>query len=215
MKIIVTGATGTAGSEVVRQAINDDNVEVITIVARRASGFKHSKITEIIHTDFLHYNSLEDIFRKHDACVWCLGISQSRVNKEEYFTITYEYVVAAARAMLQANSNITFLFLSGEGADTSGKSRVRFAKVKGQAENALTAMPLNKLIIFRPGGIFPVVRSESEGLYKKMEIGFVRIMKAVVPSTVVTTDVLAKAMLKSLKQANGSVLVRHKAILAM
>jgi uncharacterized protein YbjT (DUF2867 family) len=215
MKIIVTGATGTVGSEVVRQAIINNDVEQITILARRTSSFTHPKIKEILHRDFLNYEGLDNIFRESDACIWCLGISQSRVSKSEYFTITYEYAVAAARAMLNANPNITFLFLSGEGADTTEKSRVRFAKVKGQTENALKAMPFKTLIIFRPGGIYPVVRNANEGIYKKFEIGFVRIMKAVAPFTVVKTDVLAKAMLKSVSQANGTVLIGHKAILAI
>src|SRR5690348_15422939 len=119
MKIIVTGATGTVGSEVVRQAITDKDVERIYIFTRRDAGFKDPKVTQIIHSDFLHYDTLEPIFREADACIWCLGISQSRVSKLDYFTITYEYAVEAAKTMLRVNPDMHFLFLSGEGADSS------------------------------------------------------------------------------------------------
>jgi len=212
MKIIVTGATGTVGSEVVRQAIADDSVEQLTILSRRPSEVKHTKIRQIIHRDFMDYTGLDNIFRETDACIWCLGISQSRVSKSDYFTITYEYAVAAAKAMLRSNPSVTFLFLSGQGADSTEKSRIRFAKVKGQTENALRAMPFRNLLIFRPGGIYPVFRNENESMYKKFEISFIRLMKAIAPSTVIKTDDLAKAMLKSIKVLKGHVILSHKDI---
>ncbi len=215
MKVIITGATGTVGSEVVRQAIADDSIDEVILLARRTSSIKHPKVTEVIHHNFVDYSGLETVFARADACVWCLGISQTRVSKDEYFSITYEYAVAAAKAMLNANPAITYLFLSGEGADTTGKSKVRFAKVKGKTENALMNMPFKKLIIFRPGGIYPVVRSTKETLFKKGEIGFIKVMKFFAPFSVVNTDVLAKAMLKSLVHSMGKVLVRHKDIRAL
>lgn len=212
MKIIVTGATGTVGSEVVRQAVADPSIEQVTILARRSPKVKHPKIREIIHKDFLHYDGLEEMFRESDACIWCLGISQTRVNKDEYFTITYEYAVAAARAMLAANPSITFLFLSGQGADSTEKSRVRFARVKGQTENELMKMDFQNLIIFRPGGIYPVTRSVDETLYKKFEISFIRLLKFLAPFSVVDTDVLARAMLKIIGQKKAKVILGHNAI---
>ena len=125
MKIIVTGSTGTVGSELVRESVTDDSIEKITLLARSPANITHPKIKEIIHKDFLHYTGLENVFKEADACIWCLGISQTKVSKEEYFKITHDYAVAAAKAMLVANPSITFLFLSGQGADSSEKSSVR------------------------------------------------------------------------------------------
>jgi uncharacterized protein YbjT (DUF2867 family) len=212
MKIIITGSTGTVGSELVREAVADNDIEEVILLARKPSEIKHPKIREIIHKNFLDYSGLENIFRETDACLWCLGISQTKVSKEDYFIITYDYAVAAAKAMLAANPAITFLFLSGQGADSTEKSRVRFAKVKGQTENALRAMNFRKLIIFRPGGINPVSKSKNASLNKKFEFLFIQLMKVIVPWAVVNTDVLAKAMLKSIKQDNGQVILSHKMI---
>jgi len=212
MKIIITGSTGTVGSELVREAVADNDIEEVILLARKPSEIKHPKIREIIHKNFLDYSGLENIFRKTDACLWCLGISQTKVSKEDYFIITYHYAVAAAKAMLAANPAITFLFLSGQGADSTEKSRVRFAKVKGQTENALRAMNFRKLIIFRPGGINPVSKSKNASINKKFEFFFIQLMKVIVPWAVVNTDVLAKAMLKSIKQDNGQVILSHKMI---
>ena len=212
MKIIITGSTGTVGSELVREAVADNDIEEVILLARKPSEIKHPKIREIIHKNFLDYSGLENIFMETDACLWCLGISQTKVSKDDYFIITYDYAVAAAKAMLAANPAITFLFLSGQGADSTEKSRVRFAKVKGQTENALRAMNFRKLIIFRPGGINPVSKSKNVSINKKFEFLFIQLMKVIVPWAVVNTDVLAKAMLKSIKQDNGQVILSHKMI---
>ena len=212
MKIIITGSTGTVGSELVREAVADNDIEEVILLARKPSEIKHPKIREIIHKNFLDYSGLENIFRETDACLWCLGISQTKVSKDDYFIITYDYAVAAAKAMLAANPAITFLFLSGQGADSTEKSRVRFAKVKGQTENALRAMNFRKLIIFRPGGINPVSKSKNASINKKFEFLFIQLMKVIVPWAVVNTDVLAKAMLKSIKQDNGQIILSHKMI---
>ena len=212
MKIIITGSTGTVGSELVREAVADNDIEEVILLARKPSEIKHPKIREIIHKNFLDYSGLENIFRETDACLWCLGISQTKVSKDDYFIITYDYAVAAAKAMLAANPAITFLFLSGQGADSTEKSRVRFAKVKGQTENALRAMNFRKLIIFRPGGINPVSKSKNVSINKKFEFLFIQLMKVIVPWAVVNTDVLAKAMLKSIKQDNGQIILSHKMI---
>jgi uncharacterized protein YbjT (DUF2867 family) len=212
MKIIITGSTGTAGSEVARQAVADDDIEQVILIARKPTHIRHPKIREIIHQNFLDYSGLENVFKEADACIWCLGISQTQVTKEEYFVITHDYAVAAGKAMLAANPSITFLFLSGQGADTTEKSRVRFARVKGQTENVLRAMNFKKLLIFRPGGINAVTRPDKMSAHKKFETVLVSVMKAIIPGTVVDTDVLAKAMLKTIKQDTGLVIIDHKTI---
>jgi uncharacterized protein YbjT (DUF2867 family) len=212
MKVLITGATGMVGSEVVRQALDDPFVTQIFLLIRRQSEFNHPKIKQIIHNDFTSYAGLENIFKETDACIWCLGISQSRVSKNQYYLITHDYVVHAARAMVAANPDISILFLSGEGADSKEKSRVRFAKVKGQAENSLIKLNPKKLFIFRPGGITATTRSKSEGAYKKFEILMVKIMGAVFPWSVISTKELALAMLKVAKQGYSKTILSHRDI---
>ena len=212
MKIIITGTTGTVGSEVVRQAVKDNDIDQVILLARNASDIKHPKIREIIHKNFLDYSGLENVFKDADACIWCLGISQTKVSKEEYFVITHDYTVAAAKAMLAANPSVTFLFLSGQGADSTEKSGVRFARVKGQTENALRAMNFRKLLIFRPGGIHAITKGKNMSPQKKFETILVRTMRVLIPWTVVDTDVLAKAMLKSIKEDSGHVIIGHRDI---
>ncbi|MBA4167493.1 MAG: NAD(P)H-binding protein [Chitinophagaceae bacterium] len=210
MKVLITGATGTAGSELVRQAISDPSITQILLLIRRASEFSDPKIKEIIHNDFTNYDGLRNIFKETDACFWCLGISQSRVSKSQYYTITHDYVVAAAKAMLEANPEMTLLFLSGQGADSKEKSPVRFAKVKGKAENALIKLHPRKLFIVRPGGIIPTSRSGRESIYKRSESFMIKLMGAVFPWSVISTNDLALAMLKVAKEGYGKMILSHR-----
>jgi uncharacterized protein YbjT (DUF2867 family) len=56
VKLVLTGATGYAGGEVLRQALDDPEVERVTVVGRRALGRAHQKLLEIVLGDFLDYS---------------------------------------------------------------------------------------------------------------------------------------------------------------
>lgn len=59
MRIILTGATGFAGGEVLRQALLDQTISGITSLVRRPSGITHTKLTEIILPNFLDYSAVD------------------------------------------------------------------------------------------------------------------------------------------------------------
>jgi len=203
MKIILTGPTGMVGSEVLRQALLDEQITEITALSRKPLPAA-PKLKTIILTDFMNYAGLEEVFRTHDACMWCLGISQNAVNEQEYITITYDYTIAAAEAMLKANPGITLLFLSGEGAKTDEKSRYLFGRIKGRTEKALSDMPFKRLLIARPAGIIPVDGGSRYPFALRLQYLFARIMKYITPAYVITSVKLAKAMLYILKYGNNA-----------
>jgi len=195
LKILVTGATGLAGAEVVRQAILDKNIETITALVRRPLNIEDPKLKTIFHQDFSDYSGLSEIFKNQDACLWCLGISQTQVDEAEYIRITYDYAIAGAKAMLAANPGIAFLFLSGMGADTKEKSRTLFARIKGKAENELRRLPFKTLIIARPGGIIPVYPKEKAAVFERFLIPIYPIVEFLFPFLMISSAALAKAML--------------------
>ena len=209
LKIIVTGATGLAGSEVVRQAILDDGIEKITALVRRPLPFQHPKLDIVLHDNYRDYSGLAPLFAAHDPCLWCLGISQTQVDKDEYIRITYDYVVTAAQAMLNANPGITFVFLSGAGADSQEKARTLFARIKGKAENNLKRLPFKKLFIARPGGIIPVHKKEKAALFEKLLIPFYPFLQLLLPTMMISSVVLAKAMLRLAKQGADKTILEN------
>ncbi len=199
MKILVTGATGMAGSEFIRQAIEDENIQHITALTRRPLEIIHPKISTVIHHDFLNYDAVTGVLKDCDACVWCLGISQLQVNKQQYAVITYDYTVAAARAIREANPFMHFIFLSGNGADRSGKSKVLFARLKGKAENALLQMNFKALTIVRPDAIWPKHKNKNAPIAYKLVIPLFPLIERFAPHKIISSVQLAKALLHLLK----------------
>jgi uncharacterized protein YbjT (DUF2867 family) len=212
IRLIVTGATGLAGSEVVRQALLDEEVSQVTALVRRPLAIQNPKIKTLLHDNFKDYTGLAEVFAAHDACIWCLGISQTQVKESEYIKITYDYVVTAAQAMLNANPEITFVFLSGMGADSQEKSRTLFARIKGKAENNLKRLPFKKLIIVRPGGIIPVHKKENAAFFEKLVIPFYPILQYLAPFAMISSVVLANAMLHLAKHGSDRTLLENMAL---
>ena len=210
MNIIVTGATGLVGAEVIREAIKDDGISSITALARRPLTIpQHPKLNTIIHKEFMNYSGLEKVFAINDACLWCLGISQSQVSKEEYHVITHDYTIAAAKAMLKANPVMTFMFLSGAGADPEEKSKTLFARVKGKTENELQRMPFKHLYITRPAGIRPIHKNPHTAFANKIMIPLFPLFELLTPSFVINSVQLAKAMLHIAKNGGDHVIYNN------
>jgi uncharacterized protein YbjT (DUF2867 family) len=159
VKAVLFGATGLAGSGVLEECLEHPQVEKLTIITRKKTGKKkHKKVNEVIHKDFLDYSKIKDELSDHNTCFYCLGISQGDVgNKKKYTRITYDFTMAAAEALIEANGedNLTFCFLSGSGTDSTEKSWMMWARVKGKAENDLGNFAFKKLFNFRPGFIMP------------------------------------------------------------
>jgi uncharacterized protein YbjT (DUF2867 family) len=195
MKLLITGSTGMAGSEVIRQAIADDSITTIYALARKPLEIVHQKLHTIVHTDFLNYNGLEKYFIDCDACIWCLGISQLQATKEQLEITTVDYTVAGAKAMLAANPNIHFVFLSGNGADRKEKSKIPFARLKGKAENELLKLNIKHLAIARPDAIWPKHKHTTAPFAYKLAFPFYPFVELLAPSKIIKSDVLAKALI--------------------
>ena len=195
MKIIVTGPTGTAGSEVITQAVADPRIEQVTAISRRPLPIRHDKLQTIILTDFTDYSGILQELQGHDACLWCLGISQNLVDAAAYRTITFDFAVAGLKAIRSASPGIRFCFLSAKGADSTEKSRVLFARVKGETENRLLAIGSPGVFIFRPGYIEPTMRLPHHNRYELTMKKLSPFFHLVFPGFIVTSADLARAMI--------------------
>lgn len=204
MKLIITGATGMVGSEVLRQAIADNEIESITIIVRRPVDISHPKLNTLLHQNFLDYSSLENEFKNNDALIWCLGISQNVVSKEQYIKITYDYAVAAAKVAVQSNNALRFLFLSGRGADNTEKTKLLFGKIKGRTENALKQLPFQKLYIARPNAINPIHKPKNLSFILRLQYFMVKLLTHITPSFTIDSDDLANALLYIVKKSEPS-----------
>ena len=143
----------------------------------------------------MNYDAVKDHFKDCDACIWCLGISQLQVSKQQYGIITYDYTIAAAKAMLAVNPDIHFVFLSGNKADRTEKSKVLFARIKGKTENALLGLGFKKLTIARPDAIWPKHKNKNAPLAYKLAFPFFPLVEKFTPAKIIGSVQLAKALL--------------------
>ena len=174
ISVIITGATGHAGSGVLHACLGHPSVKGVLAITRRALDIKDERLVEIVHDDFLDYSKVEDRLAGHDACFWCLGVSSTRVRREEdYRRITYDYTIAAAKALERLSPGMTFCFLSGMGTDETQRSRMMWARVKGKAEADLGMFDL-QLYSFRPGFIHPLKGHRSSTLTGSLLYPFIR-----------------------------------------
>ena len=60
------------------------------------------------------------------------------------------------------NPQMTFIYVSGAGTDSSERGRIMWARVKGKTENALLRLPFKAAYMFRPGIIEPLHGAKSK-----------------------------------------------------
>lgn len=180
MRIVLTGATGAAGAEVLRVALANPRVDHVTVLSRRPlAGFGNTppaKLETILHNDFTSYPSdLISRVASSDGCVWALGMSTSGKTEADYTRVTHDYAVAFLDAVATARSKpgneedrapFRFVYVSGDGADKTEKSRLLFARIKGRTETSLNAIASNNpeaaisTIHLRPAYFFPTDPAE-------------------------------------------------------
>ncbi|HWY05716.1 MAG TPA: NmrA family NAD(P)-binding protein [Candidatus Acidoferrales bacterium] len=135
MKILLFGATGSAGAAVLDACLAASIVDEVRVIVRRPLMHTSPKLRTFVHKDFLNYATVEEAFRSVDACLFCLGISATQVSQEEYRTITYSYTLAAANMFKLQSPGAAFHYISGQG--TKPGSRMFWSRVKAQTEQDL------------------------------------------------------------------------------
>ena len=125
------------------------------------------------------------------------GVSSAGKAEDEYRAITYDTTLAAARALPQAAS-FTFIYVSGEGTDSTERGRSMWARVKGRTENALLALPF-RATMFRPAYIQPVHGVVSRTAWVRWLYAGLSwlypLLRRLAPKHVTTTENIGRAML--------------------
>ncbi|MBN8823770.1 MULTISPECIES: NAD-dependent epimerase/dehydratase family protein [unclassified Spirosoma] len=150
VKTIITGATGMVGEGVLLECLNHPDVEQVLIINRKASGFAHPKLREIVHNDFFNLTPIADQLTGYNACFFCLGVSSVGMSQEEYKHLTYDLTLNFAELLAKQSPDLTFCYVTGAGTDSSEQGRVAWARVKGATENAVMRL-FKRAYMFRPG----------------------------------------------------------------
>jgi uncharacterized protein YbjT (DUF2867 family) len=199
MNVILFGATGMVGQGVLRECLLDPGVQQILSIVRTPSGQQHPKLRELVHTNFFDYNAIELQLTGYDACFFSLGVSSTGMDEAKYTHLTCDLTLAAAATLARLNPQMTFLYISGAGTDSTERGRIMWARVKGKTENALLKLPFRAAYMFRPGFIQPLhgIRSKTR-LYQVIYTALnpiLPLLKSAFPKSIITTEQLGRAMI--------------------
>jgi uncharacterized protein YbjT (DUF2867 family) len=193
-RVVIIGASGMVGGYALRYLLEDTAVGGVTSIGRRNHGISHPKLTEILHPDFADCSALAGALSGQDAAVFCLGVYTGAVPDAELRRITVDYTVEFARVLRAGSPNATFAFLSGSGADPTGRSRMAFARYKGEAEKTLSAAGFPHVYIFRPAYIYPVQPRREPNISYRLLRAIYPVFRVLFPNQVIRADDLARTM---------------------
>ena len=194
------------GQGVLRECLLAPDVRRVLSIGRTVTGQQHPKLAEIVRTDLYDYSDIEGELTGYDACFFCLGTSAAGKTEDEYRRVTYDLTMAAATTLARLNPQMTFIYVSGSGTDSSEQGRVMWARVKGATENALLRLPFKAAYMFRPAGIQPMHGETSRTTLYRVAYAITRpllpLLLRLFPNYITTTEILGRAMLDAAR--NGA-----------
>ena len=198
--MILFGATGMVGQGVLRECLLAPDVESVLCVGRNATGQSHSRLRELTRADLFDLAPIEAELSGFNACFFCLGVASAGMTEPNYRRITYDLTLAAARLLVRVNPTMTFVYVSGAGADSSEHGRVMWARVRGETENAILRLPFKTAAIVRPAGIIPLHGIVSRTPLYRVAYALTRplwpVMYRIFPQFVTTTERLGRVLLR-------------------
>jgi uncharacterized protein YbjT (DUF2867 family) len=193
-RLVVVGATGMVGGYALRYALEHPAVKSAIAIVRRKLDIAHPKLNQVVHRDFADCSALAETLSARDGAVFCLGAYTGAVSDAELRTITVDYPTEFARVLHASSPAAAFSFLSGSGADPTGRSRMPFARYKGEAEKALLAAGFSRLYLFRPAYIYPVEPRKEPNFSYRLLRAIYPAFRLFFPNQVIRADDLARAI---------------------
>lgn len=146
-KAVLLGGTGLIGKQLLRILLESEAYETITAIVRKPLA-EHSKLRQVVLTDFAALESQAETFEGAEDVFCCLGTTIRQAGTRERFRIVdFDYPVMAARLAKAAGAQ-RYVFVSSMGADAG--SRFFYNRVKGETEAAVRALQLPMISIIRP-----------------------------------------------------------------
>ena len=145
--VIIVGATGATGKQLMQQLLNDVTIENIYVVHYRPTPFEHQdKVTEII-IDLANFNDL-NIDAEIDCAYCCLGTTRKKAGSLAAFRqVDKDYIVNFG-TWVANHAKAQLHVISAVGANA--KSASGYLQTKGETEQLLRQLPLSALYLYQP-----------------------------------------------------------------
>jgi uncharacterized protein YbjT (DUF2867 family) len=216
-RLVIVGATGMVGGYALRYGLDHPAVGRVTVIGRKPTGLAHPRLNEVLHQDFADCSALAGALSDQDGAIFCLGAYTGAVPDAELRRITVDYTIEFARVLRASSPHARFAFLSGSGADPTGRSRMAFARYKGEAEQALAADGFPHVYMFRPAYIYPVQPRKEPNINYRLLRAIYPAFRVLFPNQVIRADDLARVMVDAAVHGVGNddhtVVLENRAIL--
>jgi uncharacterized protein YbjT (DUF2867 family) len=144
--VLLVGATGLVGGELLSVLLNHSGYETVKVFVRKRLKFNHPKLEQII-VDFDNLHQYKEHFDVHDVYC-CLGTTIKKARSQSAFRkVDYDYPVELAQ-LAEESAVERFLIITAMGSDKS--SKVFYNRVKGEVEEKLKHSAIRAIHIFRP-----------------------------------------------------------------
>ena len=202
--VLIFGATGMVGQGVLRECLLDPDVELVVSGGRASTGRSDAKFREVLASDLFDLSPFQSQLSGLDACFFCLGVSSAGMSEADYSRITFDLTASVAKLLARLNPQMTFIYVSGAGTDSTERGRSMWARVKGRTENEILRMPFKASYMFRPALIQPMhgVRSKTASyrVFYALLWPVMPLLRRLFPGYVTTTEQVGRAMLAVAKR---------------
>lgn len=195
MKVVIIGATGATGKELLKLLLNDKCITEVVALIRNPTTINHQKLKSIV-VNFDHLEEWKYLIQA-DVAISCLGTTLKIAgSKKEQYKVDYTYQYHFAQ-IAKENRIPTFVLISSTSA--SKNSFFFYSKMKGELDEAILKMNFNNTIIFKPG---PLIRPNSDRNGEKLGVKLLRFLNTIGIAknlTPIEVENLAKIMLNNIK----------------
>lgn len=197
-----------------KEALRHPDVESVLIINRQPSGFSHPKLKEIVHKDFFDLSAVEDQLAGYNAVFFNLGVSSLGMKEDDYRHMTYDLTMHFAQTVAKKNNDVTFIYISGAGTDSTEQGGTMWARVKGKTENDLMKL-FKKAYAFRPGIMRPEPRSVNVPSWYKYFGWLYSPIKLIAPGVACELPEVGRAMVNAVTKGYDKQVLEVKDIIEL
>ena len=198
--MLVAGATGLVGREILQGLLADEAVAAVHALARRPPAWRHPRLT--VHTvDFGQLPPLPPL----DEAYLALGTTIKVAGSEAAFrAVDFDANLAVACAAQVAGARRLGV-VSAMGAEAA--SRIFYSRVKGELEQAVAGLGYEGVVIARPSLLVGdrAALGQPERIGEKIGLHLGRWFRPLIPANFrpITAHQVARALLRAVPAARG------------
>lgn len=205
MKLMILGATGAVGSQVLSQAQNDTRFETIVAPTRRPLANPGRAQNPVTSFDL---PMPQANWWAVDAVICCLGTTLKQAGSQQaFYRVDHDLVIACAEQARAAGASV-FVLNSSLGANE--KSRSFYLQTKGEVESAVARMGFERVVLARPS-LIDAERPESRPA-EKLGLMAGRLLAPVIPKRYgpVSAEAIAAVLLRDVTGEPGVILLESE-----